>query len=115
MTPLGNIKLNKIIEKIAHMFMKQNYGQAFQPVKRCYALRGINATNLTDKYLILQHVGKEKKQMCQGSCSMGFLFDHRSLKTSAPNVEKSFTCHQLAKLWQEVVNLKNEVDRKKNT
>jgi hypothetical protein len=45
---------------------------------------------------------------------MGFSFDHRSLKTSALNVEKSFTCCQLAKLWQEVMNLKNEVD-KKNT
>jgi 3,4-dihydroxy 2-butanone 4-phosphate synthase len=44
---------------------------------------------------------------------MGFLFDHRSLKIGALNVEKSFTCRQLAKLWQEVVNLKNEVDRKK--
>jgi len=52
--------------------------------------------------------------MCQGSCSMGFSFDHRSLKTGAPNVEKSFTCRRLAKLWQEVVNLKNEV-HKKNT
>jgi len=67
-----------------------------------------------DKYPILQHMGKEKKQMCQGSCSMGFSFDHRSLKTGAPNVEKSFTCRRLAKLWQEVVNLKNEV-HKKNT
>jgi 3,4-dihydroxy 2-butanone 4-phosphate synthase len=70
--------------------------------------------NLTDKYPILQHMGKEKKQMCQGSCSMGFSLDHKSLKTSVPSVEKSFTCRQLAKFWQEVVNLKNEVD-KKNT
>ncbi len=38
MTPLGNINLNKILEKIAHMFMKQNCGQAFQLFKRCYAL-----------------------------------------------------------------------------
>jgi 3,4-dihydroxy 2-butanone 4-phosphate synthase len=59
-------------------------------------------------------MGKEKKQMCQGSCSMGFSLDHKSLKIGVPNVEKSFTCHQLAKLWQEVVNLKNEVD-KRNT
>ncbi len=53
--------------------------------------------------------------MCQGSCSMGFLFDHRSLKTSALDVEKSFTCCWLVKLWQEVVNFKNEVDRKEAT
>jgi 3,4-dihydroxy 2-butanone 4-phosphate synthase len=59
-------------------------------------------------------MGKEKKQMCQGSCSMGFSLDHRSLKIGALDVEKSFTCCRLAKLWQEVVNLKNEVD-KKNT
>jgi hypothetical protein len=37
MTPLGNINLNKILEKIAHMFMKQNCGQTFQLLKGCYA------------------------------------------------------------------------------
>jgi hypothetical protein len=36
--PLGYISLNKILKKIAHMFMKQNYGHAFQPVKGCFAL-----------------------------------------------------------------------------
>jgi hypothetical protein len=41
MTPLGNISLNKIFKKIAHMFMKQSYGQTFQQVKRCYALTSI--------------------------------------------------------------------------
>ncbi len=35
---LGYISLNKIFKKIACMFMKQNYGNAFQLVKRCYAL-----------------------------------------------------------------------------
>jgi 3,4-dihydroxy-2-butanone 4-phosphate synthase len=67
--------------------------------------------NLTEKYPILQHMGKEKKQMCQGSCSIGFLLDHKNLKIGVPNVERSFTCHQLIKLCQEVVNLKNEIDR----
>jgi hypothetical protein len=110
MTPLGNINLNKIIEKIAHMSMKQKCGQAFQPIKGCYILTSINATNLMDKYPILHHMGKEKKQMC----SIGFSLDHRSLKTGALNVEKSFTCRRLAKFWQEVVNLKNEVDKKKH-
>ncbi len=38
MTPLGNISLNKILEKIAHMFMKQSYGHAFQLIKGCYVL-----------------------------------------------------------------------------
>jgi hypothetical protein len=33
-----------------------------------------------EKYPILQQMGKEKKQMRQGSCSVGFSFDHRSLK-----------------------------------
>jgi 3,4-dihydroxy-2-butanone 4-phosphate synthase len=36
-----------------------------------------------------------------------------NLETHAPNVEKIFTCHHLTKLWQKVVNLKNEIDRKK--
>jgi hypothetical protein len=65
-----------------------------------------------EKYPILQHMGKEKKQMCQSLCSVGFSFDHRSLKTSAFDVERSFTCCRLIELWQEVVNLKNEVDKK---
>jgi len=43
---------------------------------------------------------------------MGFLFDHKSLKTGVRDVERSFTCHWLVELCREVVNLKNEVDRK---
>jgi 3,4-dihydroxy-2-butanone 4-phosphate synthase len=42
---------------------------------------------------------------------MGFLLDHKSLKTGAPNVERSFTSHRLIELCQEVVNLKNEVGK----
>ncbi len=57
-------------------------------------------------------MGKEKKQMCQGSCSMGFLLDHKSLKTGVLDVERSFTCRRLVEPNQEVMNLKNEVDRK---
>jgi hypothetical protein len=53
MTPFGNINLNKIIEKFAHMFMKQNCGQTFQLVNGCYVLTGINVMNLTNKYPIL--------------------------------------------------------------
>ncbi len=53
--------------------------------------------------------------MCQGPCSVGFLFDHRSLKTSALDVERSFTYRWLVELWWEVVNLKNEIDRKEAT
>ncbi|CAM6078992.1 unnamed protein product [Sphagnum tenellum] len=68
--------------------------------------------NLMNKYPILQRMGEEKKQMCQSSCSIGFLFDHRSLKIGVSNMERIFTCHRLVKLWQKVVNLKNEVDRK---
>jgi len=56
-------------------------------------------------------MGKEKKQMCRGSCSMGFLLDQKSLKTCALHVERSFTCRSHVELCQEVVNLKNEVDR----
>jgi 3,4-dihydroxy-2-butanone 4-phosphate synthase len=50
--------------------------------------------------------------MCQGSCLVGFSFDHRNLKTSALDVENNLTCHRLVELWWEVVNLKNEVDKK---
>ncbi len=60
-------------------------------------------------------MGKEKKQMCQGSCSVGFLLDHKSLKIGAPDVEINFTCRWFVELWQEVVNLKNEVDKKEAT
>jgi hypothetical protein len=49
--------------------------------------------------------------MCQSSCLVGFLFNHKSLKIGVPNVERIFTCHWLVKLWQEVVNLKNEINR----
>jgi len=83
MTPLGNINLNKIFEKIVSMFMKQRYGHAFQPIKGCFALTSISVTNLRNKYPILQHMDKEKKQMCQSSCLVGFLFDRRSLKIGA--------------------------------
>jgi 3,4-dihydroxy-2-butanone 4-phosphate synthase len=56
-------------------------------------------------------MGKEKKQMCQSSCLVGFLFDCKSLKNGVPNLERNFTCHWFVELWQEVVNPKNEVDR----
>jgi hypothetical protein len=36
--PLGYINLNKILEKITRMFMKQNYGNAFQPIKGYFTL-----------------------------------------------------------------------------
>jgi 3,4-dihydroxy-2-butanone 4-phosphate synthase len=41
---------------------------------------------------------------------MGFLLDHKSSKTSALDVERSFTCRSHVELCQEVVNLKNEVE-----
>jgi hypothetical protein len=36
--PLGYINLNKIFEKIARMFMKQNCGNAVQAIKGCFIL-----------------------------------------------------------------------------
>jgi 3,4-dihydroxy-2-butanone 4-phosphate synthase len=59
--------------------------------------------------------GQGEKQMCQSSCSIGFSFDHKSLKIGVSNVERFFTCHRFVELWQKVVNLKNEVDRKEAT
>ncbi|CAK9871809.1 unnamed protein product [Sphagnum jensenii] len=49
--------------------------------------------------------------VCQSSCLIGFLFNHKSLKIGFSNVERIFTCHWLAKLWQEVMNLKNEINK----
>jgi hypothetical protein len=46
MTPLGNINLNKILKKIACMFMKQRCGHAFQLVNGCFALTGIKRYEL---------------------------------------------------------------------
>jgi 3,4-dihydroxy-2-butanone 4-phosphate synthase len=46
---------------------------------------------------------------------MGFLLDQKSLKTGALHVKRSFTCRSHVELCQEVVNLKNEVDRKEET
>jgi hypothetical protein len=43
--------------------------------------------------------------MCQGSCLVGLLLDHMSLKIGALDVENNFTCHWLLELWQHVVNL----------
>ncbi|KAH8955601.1 hypothetical protein BDL97_08G148300 [Sphagnum fallax] len=51
--------------------------------------------------------------MCQGSCLMGFLLDHKSLKTGVHDAKRSFTCHWLVELCQEIVNFKNEIDREK--
>jgi hypothetical protein len=99
MTPLGNINLNKILEKIARMFMKRSYGHAFQLVKGCYALTNIRRYKLNGEASNIVAQGKEKKHMCQGSCLMGFLLDHKNLKIGAPNVENNFTCHWLVELW----------------
>jgi hypothetical protein len=49
MTPLGNISINKILKKIAHMFMKQSYGHAFQLIKRCFALTCMRGYELNGK------------------------------------------------------------------
>jgi hypothetical protein len=48
--------------------------------------------------------------MCQGSCSMGFSLDRRSLETCALDVSHVVG---LQKLWQEVVNLKMKLTKKK--
>jgi hypothetical protein len=58
MTPLGNISLNKIIEKIARMFMKQSYGHAFQLIKRCFTLTSIRCYELNGKVSNIAAHGK---------------------------------------------------------
>jgi hypothetical protein len=58
MTPLGNISLNKILEKIAHMFMKQNYGHAFQLIKGCYVLTSIRRYKLNGEVSNIAAHGK---------------------------------------------------------
>jgi hypothetical protein len=49
MTPLGNINLNNIFKKIAHMFVKQNYEHEFQQVRRCFVLTSIKHYELNGK------------------------------------------------------------------
>jgi hypothetical protein len=61
MTPLGNINLNKILKKIAHMVMKQNYGQAFQLVKGCSSLIGIRRYELIGEVSNIATHGKGEK------------------------------------------------------
>ncbi len=58
MTPLGNISLNKILEKFAHMFMKQSYGHAFQFIKRCYVLTSIRCYKLNGEVSNIAAHGK---------------------------------------------------------
>jgi hypothetical protein len=58
MTPLGNISLNKILEKNVCMFMKQSYGHAFQLIKGCYALTGIRCYKLNGKVSNIAAHGK---------------------------------------------------------
>jgi hypothetical protein len=55
---LGNITLNKILEKIAHMFMKQNYEHAFQLIKGCFALIGIRHYKLNGEGFNIATHGK---------------------------------------------------------
>ncbi len=58
MTPFGNISLNKILEKFAHMFMKQSYGHAFQLVKGSLALTCIGRYKLNGEVSNITTHGK---------------------------------------------------------
>jgi hypothetical protein len=58
MTPLGNISLNKILKKIARMFMKQSYGHAFQLIKGCFALTCIRHYKLNGEVSNIAAHGK---------------------------------------------------------
>jgi len=61
MTPLCNISLSKILEKIACMFMKQRCGHAFQPIKGCFALTSIKRYKLNEQVsnIVTQGQGEE--------------------------------------------------------
>ncbi len=58
MIPSGNINLNKILEKIAHIFMKQSCGHAFQFIKRCYVLTSIRCYKLNGEVSNIATHGK---------------------------------------------------------
>jgi hypothetical protein len=58
MTPLGKISLDKILEKIVRMFMKQSYGHAFQLIKRCYTLISIRHYKLNGEVSNIAAHGK---------------------------------------------------------
>lgn len=62
----------------------------------------LSDSQLSESYPVLQHMSKERLKMCQGSCSVGLSLDHRSLKTGAPDIERSYTCRRLAELYKEV-------------
>jgi hypothetical protein len=61
MTPLSNINLNKILEKIRCMFMKQRCGHAFQPIKGCFALTSIKRYELNKEVSNIATHGQGKK------------------------------------------------------
>jgi len=52
----------------------------------------------------LAALGKETSSMCQGDCSVSLSFDHRSTKTGAPDVERSFTVRRFAELSEDVTS-----------
>lgn len=68
---------------------------------------------VTDSFPVFQHMGKAGGEMCQGSCSVGLSLDHRTTKTGAPDVERSFTCRRLAELYQEVATEVSQSDAAK--
>ena len=58
-------------------------------------------------YQVLKYMSKSVGGMCQGACSVGLSFDHRSTKTGAPDSERSVTCRRFAELFEEVKADKN--------
>ncbi|XP_024375117.1 uncharacterized protein [Physcomitrium patens] len=67
-------------------------------------------TEVSAKFPVFQYMEKSKGEMCQGSCSVGVSLDHRTTKTGAPDVERSYTCRRLAELFQEVKEMETSVD-----
>jgi hypothetical protein len=60
-TPLGNINLNKIFQKIECMFMKQRCGHAFQLVKGCFVLTCVKRYELNEEVSNIAMHGQGEK------------------------------------------------------
>ncbi|CAG9463737.1 unnamed protein product [Pedinophyceae sp. YPF-701] len=54
------------------------------------------------QFEVLGHLGKSTGDMCQGDCSVGISFDHRTTKTGAPDDQRSYTISRFSQLAAEV-------------
>ncbi len=98
MTPLGNINLKNNRKNCTYV-NEAKLWTSISTSQKVLCFERYKRYKLNRQISNIAAHGEGEEADVPRACSMGFLFDHRSLKTGAPNVEKSFTCRQLAKLW----------------